>query len=244
VTVLPDPEDPEFLEAGHAALADRDPDRRALLLHASGGLRRRRVAMLRGLLRTSAVAPVPLTLPLAGLAASGSWFATLAERGLSAGEAHALAPAVATALPTFAVTSSVAGLDLPVVRLHHHVLSWLPGTSFTVALDGPPRVVTGRAERRQPVTGPVDLVTAGDDTLATSLGGVIEGLTVGERHELPADGTSPWWGRARAYEMCIVPRDVEGFVEQARGAGTSCSQCGDAAPSTCPFCRALEGKPA
>jgi hypothetical protein len=261
VSVLPAPEAPDFLEAGHELVERADADRRLLLVHAAGTARSQRVAMLRALTRRTTVAPLAVDLPAAGLAASATWLAALAEDGWSAGEVLSLVPQVSHHLPTYAVTSSVAGLDLP-VRLHQHVLSWLPGTRFTVVLDGSPRVANGSLADHapapaegggeagdQPATGPeagiVDLVVAGEERYAATLAPVLERYRVGERHvvepgEPPAGrSASAWWGRARAFEACVVPRDLSRV--RARAATVRCQTCGEAATAACPFCRSQEG---
>jgi hypothetical protein len=263
VSVLPEPEAPGFLEAGHELISRVDPDRKVLLVHAAGTASAQRVAMLRALTRRTTVAPLAVDLPLAGLAACGTWLAALAEAGLSAGEVLSLAPQVSRHLPTYAVTSSVAGLDLP-VRLHQHVLSWLPGTRFTVALDGSPRVTNGALGSSGPdrrtdadaqadparvhAAGIVDLVVAGEERYADTLAGVLGRYRVGERRvaERAADASTgraalTWWGRARAFEACVVPRDLSGALDGARVPSGRCQTCGEAAPAACPFCLSQEG---
>jgi hypothetical protein len=199
------------------------------------------------ILRTTSVAPVELPLPRAGLAAAATWLASLSERGVAAGAAYDLVPRIPAGMPSYASTTSVAALDLPVVRLHHHVLSWLPGTTFIVAHDGQPRVGSGSLEPARPLPrGPVGLVTAGDAALAGSLERVLHGLDVRERLELRDDdaATSPW-RRARAYEVCVVPDDVDAFSvgdgPAVTGERPRCPQCGEPTFSACPFCRAREG---
>lgn len=230
------------MESAYAALADSDPDRRVLLLHSARRDDTRRIAIVRGLLHSTSVVPVPLQLPLTGISALASWFAALSAREVTAGTALAHLRQIRMHLPTYAVTRSVAGLDLPQVKLRHHMLSWLPGTTFAVALDERTRVEsTSVRPESTAVRGAVDIVRAGDHRLAAKVQSTVP-AAVGETVDLPLpERGAPWWGTSRFYEHCVVPRDVDAFAESLAAAPKRrCPQCGDDLETYCPFCRAQE----
>jgi hypothetical protein len=183
--------------------------------------------------------------PLTGLAAVATWLASLAARDVPVGVAtsHTLDHHAAL-LPTYVVTSSVTGVDLPIVRLSHHVLSWLPGTLFSIGLDANPRITTGRLTASFPQAEGTDLVVAGAARLAERLTGVTPAHVV-ERFEAltPAVDTIAW-GRARFFEQTLLPRAIEPSVRDisARGSAT-CAQCGERALGpACPFCSSRVGR--
>jgi hypothetical protein len=260
VRELPAPSAPDFLERGHDLLTRIDrrdgpdhregpddadgPGRPVLFVHAASPAARRRVATLRATVRTSTLA-VGFGRPLTGLAAVATWLASLADRGVPVGVAvgHTLDHHAAL-LPTYVVTSSVAGVDLPLVRLSHHVLSWLPGMLFTLGLDEHPRITTGRLTASFPQAEGTDLVVAGSPRLAERLAGVTPAHVV-ERFEAPTpavDGIA--WGRARFYEQTLLPRTVDPTVRDidARGAAR-CVQCGERSLGpACAFCASREGR--
>lgn len=244
VTALPSADSADFVEQAYTALRERDPDRRVLVLHPSRAADTRKVMVVRALLQSSEVAPVPLLLPVTALAATASWLAALAERGVSAGSALASLGLVAEHLPSYAATTSVARLDLPQVGLVQHLMSWLPGSVFGIAFDGPPRVEIGQLASRVPLPeGSVDLVTAGDTGLADKLRATVpSGVQENQRLEVPASGAL-WWGKSRYYEHCVVPHDIDAFTERIRHSEglTRCPQCGDAMQLHCRFCFAQEG---
>lgn len=242
VTVLPSPQDPEFVTRAFEALSER-PFERALLVHESNPLATRRTRTLRAMLQTSGVVPVPLRRPLTGLAAHATWLAGLAARDVPAGLALTAVPMMEARLPTYAVTTSVARLALPEVKIHHHVLSWLPGTTFGVVADTGVRLGSGAPE---PGPGPTndesaDLVWSGDRRLEPRLDRTRPGRVL-ESQELRPEGDRPWWGNARAFEHTVVPRDVDGFVAALHDSTpASCPQCGEAVRGHCSFCNSREG---
>jgi hypothetical protein len=240
---LPAPEAATFLEEGHDLLSARSGDRPVLFVHAASRSSRRRVATLRATSR-AATAAVGFTRPSTGLAGVATWLASLASYDVPVGLAtgHTL-DRHAGLLPTYVVTSSVAGVDLPVVRLSHHLLSWLPGTWFTVALDTDPRVTTGSLTAPLPQAEGTDLVVCGAERLADRLAGVTP-LDVVDRVEVEASPVATIsWGRARFLEHTLVPRGVDLALEEIRGRSiTRCATCGDEAlGGACPFCSAREG---
>jgi hypothetical protein len=244
VRELPAPSAPDFLERGHDLLTTTSPERPVLFVHATSPAARRRVATLRATVRTPTMG-VGFARPLTGLAAVATWLASLADRGVPVGIAtgHTLDHHAAL-LPTYVVTSSVAGVDLPLVRLNHHVLSWLPGTMFTIGLDDHPVITTGRLTVSFPQAEGTDLVVAGSTRLAERLTGVTPAHVV-ERFEAltPAVDTVAW-GRARFYEQTLLPRTVEPTVSdiEARPSAT-CAQCGERSlGSACAFCASREGR--
>ena len=247
VRELPAPTAPDFLERGHDLLATTDGERPVLFVHAAHPATRRRVATLRATVRTPTMA-VGFGRPLTGLAAVATWLASLAARDVPVGLAtgHAL-DRHAALLPTYVVTSSVAGVDLPIVRLTHHLLSWLPGTMFTIGLDEHPRITTGRVTASFPQAEGTDLVVAGSPRLAERLAAATPANVV-ERYEAPepaeSTGAGPiGWGRARYFEQTALPRSVDQGVSEIDALGTvRCAQCSEPSLGTpCPFCSAREG---
>jgi len=245
---LPAPSDATFLESAYDALREREPGRRVLVVHAAGREHTRRVHMVRSLLTTTDVVPIPVRRPPTGLAAATSWIGALAARGVSAGTAVAALADSLDRLPTYAVTTSVAGLDMREVRLGHHLLSWVPGLTFCVALDeAGPRVALGGVETGAVESGGPDaagecvVVHAGDERLAGRLESTVPPGAA--RHRLPGEDTGvTWWRRARYYEHTLVPHDVDAFAEALRGRPLRpCPQCGDAMQGSCSFCHSLEG---
>ena len=62
-----------------------------------------------------------------------------------------------------------------------------------------------------------------------------------DRVELAADGAGRW-RRARFYEHCVIPHDVDAFAERLRARELArCSHCGDAVSRHCSFCLSQEG---
>jgi hypothetical protein len=197
--------------------------------------------VLRSALRNPFVLPVPLGLPVTGLAATAAWLAALAERGVSAGTAVAGLDEVSQHLPTYAVTTSVAGLEMPEVKLVHHVLSWIPGTVFSISMAGTTRVEVGSlSTARTPDPGPATVVWTGDERLASRLGAGMP--TEANRVELEVAEGGRRWRRARFYEHCVVPHDVDAFAERLRARELiRCTHCGDALARYCSFCLSQEG---
>ena len=150
-------------------------------------------------------------------------------------------PAIAAHLPTYAVTTSVAGLELPEVRLRHHMMSWVPGTVFSITMAGTTTVETGSASAvRAAVEGPATVVWSGDERLAPRVGAPTPSgadrvqATEVEGHQM--------WSKARFYEHTVVPHDIDDFAERIRAASLRrCPQCGDAMSSFCSFCLSQEG---
>lgn len=238
---LPDPAAPDFLDVAFTTLDGLEPDRRVLLVHAAGRAAAQRLGVLRSALRNPFVLPVPLGLPVTGLAATAAWLAALAEREVSAGTALAGLDEVARHLPTYAVTTSVAGLEMPEVKLRHHVLSWVPGTVFSISLTGTTRVEVGSASAsRTADPGPATVVWTGDERLAARLG---SGTPAGaDRVELEVGEGSGSWRRARFYEHCVVPHDLDAFAERLGARELArCTHCGDAVDRHCSFCLSQEG---
>jgi hypothetical protein len=254
VRELPSPTMPGFLEQGYDLLttaAVEHPERPVLLVHAASPAARRRVATLRATVRTPTMA-VGFARPVTGLAAVVTWLASLAARDVPVGVAtgHTLERHVSL-LPTYVVTSSVARVDHPVVRLNHHLLSWLPGTVFTIALDDHPRITTGRMTSDRPASSPErpassDLVVAGSSRLAERLDGVTPAAVVERCEAGGGTAEAPSWGRARFFEQTVVPRDVGASLAEIATLSTMrCPDCGEhALGTTCPFCSAREGVPA
>ncbi len=163
---------------------------------------------------------------------------------MGAGVALASLDRIARHLPTYATTSSVARLALPEVRMRHHVLSWLPGTSFGIDLGSDVRVAVGRLTPANPLPeAGADLVWSGDRRLEPHLAEA-RPARVNQTLELRPEAASPWWGGARHYEHTVVPRDLEAFVASLTdedAVSTTCSQCGEVAADHCPFCQSSEG---
>lgn len=241
---LPHPAAEAFLDVAFTALDGLEPDRRVLLVHQAGRAATHRLGVLRAALRNPLILPVPLNLPVTGLAATSAWLGALAERDVTAGMAVAGLDDIARHLPTYAVTTSVAGLEMPEVKLRHHVMSWVPGTVFSISMAGSTVVETGSASAaRGPDPAESALVWAGDRRLAPRLG-----LSAGgdqERVELPAAEAQGRWRRARFYEHCVVPYDVDAFAALLRSHPLSrCTHCGDSVARYCSFCLSQEGAPA
>ena len=238
---LPDPAAPDFLDAAFTALDGLEPDRRVLLVHGAGRAPTQRLGVLRSALRNPFVLPVPLRLPVTGLAATAAWLAALAERDVSAGTAVAGLDEMAQHLPTYAVTTSVAGLEMPEVKVRHHVLSWLPGTVFTISMTGTTLVEVGSGSPSRAAAEPAaaTVVWTGDQRLASRLDAVTPAGA--DRVERAADGAGGW-RRARFYEHCVVPHDVDAFAERLRARELArCTHCGDAVSGHCSFCLSQEG---
>lgn len=242
--VLPDPAAPDFLDVAFTALHDLDPDERVLLVHAAGRAASHQLSVLRAALRNPSVVPLGLPMPSTGVAATASWLAALAHREVSAGVAMANLRMVAAHLPTYAVATSVAGVELPQVRLRHHVLSWVPGTVFSISMTDRTTVEVGAASAVEPVaTDTATVVWAGDQRLAGKLGASLPPEI--ERVELEQAGETQMWRRARFYEHTVVPHDVDAFAERLRSMPLGrCPQCGDAMNHFCSFCLTQEGAPA
>ncbi len=254
---LPDPAEPGFVESAFDALSQRSHEH-VLVVHARDPRATRRIRTVRSLLQSSGVVPVPLHRPPTGLATQTAWLAAMAGRGVSAGAALAALPAVDRHLPTYAAATSVARLELPEVRLRHHLLSWLPGTTFRVSLGGVARVEAGRpapagasSDHSDPRVGPAadraadpacDLVWSGDRRLEPHLVAT-RPARVSQSVELTGTRErDPWWGGARHYEHTVVPRDLDAFVATLGSVVRStCPQCGEPLAAVCPFCQSLEG---
>ena len=128
ITVLPEPTSADFLDLGYEALAARGRDGAALLIAPATVGNRRRLATLRAAVRSDEILGVSLARPLTSLAATATLLASLAARGLAPGVAVSyLTRHLPQLLPTYAATTSVAHLDLPEMRISHHLLSWVPG---------------------------------------------------------------------------------------------------------------------
>jgi hypothetical protein len=244
VRELPAPGAPDFLERGHELLTATSPEQPVLVVHAASPAARRRVATLRATVRTPTMG-IAFARPLTGLAAVATWLASLAGHGVPVGIAtsHTLDHHAAL-MPTYVVTSSVAGVDLPIVRLSHHMLSWLPWTMFAIGLDEHPRITTGRLTASFPQAEGTDLVVAGSPRLADRLAGVTPAHVV-ERFEAPTPAVDAIaWGRARFYEQTLLPRSVAPSVLDIDArSSVACAQCGEhALGSPCPFCSAREGR--
>lgn len=238
---LPDPGDPAFLDVAFTALDGLDHDNRVLLLFASGARPGHVLRVLRGALRNPSVVPVGVSLPITGLAATASWLEALADRDVSAGAVTAALRTIAAHLPSYAVTTSVAGLEMPEVRLRHHMMSWLPGTVFSISMSDATTVEVGALGSPQaPPSGAATLVSAGDERLAGRLGASFPSDV--ERVVLAEEAGHQMWRKARFYEHTVVPHDIDDFAERLRSASLArCPQCGDTMKGHCSFCLAQEG---
>jgi hypothetical protein len=254
---LPAPTHPDFAARALETLRDRERER-VLVVHEAQPVLTRQVRRVRAMLRDHRVAPVPLRRPRTGLAAQASWLAALAVRDVTPGRALAALADIAAHLPTYAVATSVARLDLPGVRMRHHVLSSVPGTTFGVVLGSEVRVVLGPPEVtvRHPQDKTADLVCAGDPRLAGRLAGVRPhavaqtlDLTAGRAPGQPAGAGERggradrrgWWGSVRHHETTVVPRDVDEFAAGLlERPSPTCPHCGETAAAGCPFCLSHE----
>ncbi len=239
---LPDPASSGFLDAAFTALDGLDWDRRVLVVYPAGRAASHRLGVLRASLRNPFVVPVGLPQPVTGLAGTASWLAALAERGVSAGAALASIDAISAHLPTYAVATSVAGLEMPEVRLRHHMLSWVPGTVFSISMTDTTLVEVGAASpSRAPEPVASTVVWTGDERLAAKLG--VSTRAEVDRVELPAAESGPSrWRRARFYEHCVVPHDVDAFVDRlAATPFPPCTHCGEPMDRFCSFCLSQEG---
>jgi hypothetical protein len=239
---LPDPLADDFLETAFAALDGLEHERRVLLVHPAGRAVGHRLGVLRAALRNPFVLPVALGLPVTGLAGTAAWLGALGERDVSAGTVLAQLDAVRAHLPTYAVTTAVGGLELPEVGLRHHLLSWVPGTVFAISMASTTRVELGGVTAAG-ATGAATVVWSGDERLATRIKSPDGSPVPGDRVRLPEeDGARSWWNRARSYEQCVVPHDVDAFADRLRATELSrCPTCGDAVATFCSFCLSQKG---
>lgn len=247
VTVLPSPTDRDFVEVALDRLRGDDSPA-PLLIHVGSRECTRRVAVLCAAARKEGLRALALTRPTTGLAAAAAILTSLSAAGIARGAAAGiLVEQIGSLLPTYAVTGSVGGADLPMVGLTQHLLSWVPGISFCIALDESPVVVTGHLTRTLPPVE-TDLVVDGDRRYATRLATKLRAATpphVVETCTLAGgrgttDGNS-WWGSGRYYEQTVVPRDLGELIAvlDARPK-VPCVQCGEGVPGICPFCTSRE----
>lgn len=195
------------------------------------------------------VLPLPVG-PLAQLVASRmaqSMLGSGLDRPVS--ELVVALPELSTALVDLALVRSVTRLDLPGIRLGHHLASYLPGrTQFAVQVAPAARVSrldrTGdlRAEPAAPDVDPAfgAVITAlgpapVPPAVVARCGG---GTPVPEQAEVDLAG---YWHDTEATEIVVSPADVSGWV-LSRLPGLErwpCSWCAEpmAAPmQQCPFC--------
>lgn len=240
---LPAPGALDFLDLGHDLLSGGEDGNPVLLIHHAQRSNRHRVGMLRAAVRRSGVVSVGLACPLTGLAAHASYLSSLATKDVPVGVAVSyLLEHHGSLLPTYAAATSVASLDLPFVKLRHHMLSWIPGTTFSIALEEQTRITTSQCSGPPKQVEGVDLVVAGQVRYAVQLSQVTPSGVVQRFEEPIPEGGPLWWGSARFFEQTIVPRDVGDTVAAISSAKvTRCVTCGRQSLGSCPFCTAREG---
>jgi hypothetical protein len=240
-SVLPHPTDESFLD--HAIDLLRGATSEVVVLYPPGRESRRRVQVVQAAVRAENVRAVSVGRALTGLSGAAAVLTTMAAwdvpAGIAVGQMLERGPAL---LPTYAAATSVAAFDDPHVRLSHHVLSWLPGTVFTITLAKDVHISTGAVRAEAPPEGGVDVVTAGEPRLASRLRSVTPQDAV-EWVEL-APTKQNLWGGARYFEQTLVPRDVSGLlagIDQLTQ--LRCAQCGSQVTGPCPFCTSREAQP-
>lgn len=243
---LPAPTAAGFLDEAVDLLVGLPTDLPVLLVHGGTRESERRVAVLRAVARDHELLSMGVPRPVTGRAAAAALLAALAAHDVPVGVAASyLVQRHAELIPTYAVTASVAGLDLPFVRLRHHLMSWLPGTVFSVALDARPRITTGRLQAVLPQAEGMDLVVAGQIRFADRLAGVTPAVVVETFQADHGAEASQWWGGSRFYEQTLLPRDLDELLAQVTAQPvTPCPQCRRPVTGPCPFCPAGEARPA
>lgn len=239
---LPHPTDPDFLDQGVELL--RGATDEVVVLYPPGRESRRRTQVLQAIVRAENVRTVTLGRALTGLSGAGAVLTSMATAdvpaGIAVGQLLDRGPAL---IPTYAVTTSVASFDSPQVRLSHHVLSWIPGTVFTITLAKEVSITRGTITAETRPDGAVDAVVCGDAKLAGRLQSVTPPDIV-ERFEHRPTGQN-LWGGARYFEETLVPRDIGSLLAGVDDRPTlRCSQCGTLLTGACPFCTSREAQAA
>lgn len=241
VVRVPDPTAEDFIEEAFASLVGVRDEQPIVVLFPDTPARDHRVRMLRAMTRSTLLVPVGFHLPPTALAARATWLAELARRAVPVGVALTHLRRDQGVLPTVAVVSSVAGVELPSVKMSHHAMSWLPWTRFGVALDGESRVGRNRGPEITLASGVYDTVWRGSQAMRSrvsfDLPAAQEEVPLGDAAKV--DG---WWDRDH-FEQTFVPRDLGATIQHLRQQPFGrCPQCGSETADWCQLCSArLEG---
>ena len=240
VRVLPHPASPEFLPQAIDLVDTLDPRHAVLCVHDGSAASEHRVRVLRSLVARSTVHPVGVRLPLTGLAALATVLASLSAARQPAGAVLASLSWVSASVPVQASTASVSRLDYSEIGASQQLASLLPWVRVPLRLGGTPQV---GAAARAPLetTGPVAVLTAGDQRLLGDLPPV-QGQVV-ESVEVPAEPPfgRDWWGTQRYVERCVVPVDLAALTRRMSSfPWRRCPECGEPMSSFCSFCSAQE----
>lgn len=169
--------------------------------------------------------------------------------GRPVAELVALLPRLAGSLLDVGLVSSVTRLDLPAIRVRHHLISYLPGSrTFAVQLGPEPAVARVRGRSRGlPLNPPGFDLSAG--AVLTSQGPrdtpqellQLCHITGPGRTATPQLPLDRFWRDGDATEIVVGPADLAGWARgQLPGLEQwPCSWCGEplAAPMrSCPFC--------
>lgn len=235
VVELPDPTEPDFLDAGADLRRTLDPDLPLVLLHTARGPAVRRARMLRALLRTHQVVPVPVLAPPTGLAARATVLADLADRGI-ASEHATRAVEEHAGLVSIACVSTLSGVDLPGIGMRLHAAAALPGVAAGVVTQhGEVDVAVNRLPALPAVGTPCDRVVHGNPTLAGRLPAALPPA----RETVDIDevaAATRWWVRGQFHEQTLVPAVSDTLMAHALAPGTArCAGCGQASGG-CPRC--------
>lgn len=231
-----------------------DGDTRLVILcdHRQVSRVNREAAVARGILETP-VAVVPLSSGPLGQYA----MARIAERSLAvAGRPSTLVISLlrelATRLVDIGLVGSVKALDIPGIKLRHHLASYLPGSHlFAVQLTPTPFVAAAGRPQLRPAAAEaiartdlgavgVHVLIAGPrpipPALEEHLGSAGAAVTVTAELDLAS-----YWRDPRASEVVVVPTDPAIWVAQEVPvqAGRPCNWCGELLATTaisCVFC--------
>jgi len=243
VLTSPAPDAPDFLDHTLDLLLPRlkdEPSRTVLLVHDGRGIAPHELAKLRAMLASSRILPVACRLPVTARAVMVSWLATFAAVEVSPGAVLAGQPWVEGLLTVRATTTTVARLDIPQVKVRHHLLSWIPGVRIPVRLGHDPLVGGAAADLPHDVPQECDVVVTGRAELARTVAQAPPSV----REQLVLDAFEEgarWWGTSRWYEECLVPADIDAVVAWlTQQQWRRCPQCSDPMSDSCPFCCALE----
>ena len=204
----------------------------------------REAALARSILEARvAVVPLPGG-PLAQFA-----MARIAERALIMADRPTAVivsqlPALAAQLVDIGLVTSVSALDLPSVKLRHHLASYLPGSHLFAVQLTPTPVVAAASRARVPTvdfgeTG-IHLLVAGTRSIPVALAEELGAL--GPAVRVTADLDLPgFWRDEQATEVMVVPADPSAWVAQevAIHAGHPCGWCDEllaTTASSCVFC--------
>ncbi|MFC6041896.1 hypothetical protein [Nocardioides hankookensis] len=248
VVQLPHPSEPGFLDAALDHLLADESDGARLLLHDGTGASEHRLRLLRSVYGDFRLLPVGVRRPLTGLASTATVLAGLADLGVAPGAVLSGMPMVLAHARIEAVSRRVSGLDLPGIRLRHHLVPMIPGAVVRIRFADRIEIGVPRSEQE------IDDAEAGPDAVVVRAGNLaLAGKLVGRGQpasgdQLPTidvDGSAPvtngWWGTRNYYERCVLPTDLHDLASRIQtGPWRRCPECGESVSSHCRFCSAQE----